>query len=607
MGNKINHNFRNNKLTKFSGFIIFLFVIITHFQDKKWTDSNSLIMGDVMVYYAYLPAYFIHEDIDFVDPEVYHHGDHLRILYAQNPDGQRYIRSTCGMAMVYAPFFFIGHLAAMVLGEPTDGFSTPYLFSLVIGTLIYLVVGLVFLSKLLLRYFDDRTVSITLLVLYLGTNFLSYLTESMLYPHGFSFTLLVIVLYGSVRWLENASIKWSVIIGLTASLLVLIRPVDVIFVVFLPLIGVISRKQLMERLQFLWHKKGHILLMLGVGLLIMIPQFIYNYHLSGKLIFNVYAHSGERFFFTNPHLLDSLFSYRNGWLVYSPLMIFSLIGIVLLLRKRSDWILYIIPVFLIYYFVLASWWCWWYAGFGNRAYINMYPFLAVPLATTVHYVMKKSFVIRLGFQLVLFAGILVSLFQANQFSRGVIHWGEMTKDAYWSVFLKQNPSELHSTLLRTPNVDDSKKGLSRMYAPKVNVIYENYFSFDYVSNQDSSMAAFVRKGEVHVPGEIEFFGDIPLPISEKINEVYLTAWVKGADEQEMHLTLTNATQSFMKISGEVLKTNGVWKQFHCYAQIPESVLSDTLHFKIWNQARNDLTIDKIRFLGRYRSFELIDE
>ena len=75
----------------------------------------------------------------------------------------------------------------------------------------------------------------------------------------------------------------------------------------------------------------------------------------------------------------------------------------------------------------------------------------------------------------------------------------------------------------------------------------------------------------------------------------------------MHLTLTNATQSFMKISGEVLKTKGDWKQFHCYAQIPESVLSDTLHFRIWNQARNDLTIDKIRFLGRYRSFELIDE
>ncbi|MCJ8289440.1 MAG: glycosyltransferase family 39 protein [Crocinitomicaceae bacterium] len=607
MGENTRQSKRKNILTKLSGLIIFLIVLVSHFQEKKWNDPNLIISGDVQVYYAYLPAYFIHDDIDFVNPEVYHTENHLRLQYAENPNGDRYIRSTCGMAIVYAPFFFIGHWAASALGEPMDGFSYPYMFSLVIGTLLFLALGLLFLSKLLLRYFDDRTVSITLLVLYLGTNFFYYLTGTILYPHGFSFTLLVIVLYGTINWLEKPSIKWTLIIGFLAGLLVLIRPVDVLFVVFLPLIGVLSLKQFKERLQLLWGKKLHLLLMLVAGLVIMIPQFIYNYHLSGKLIFNMYAHSGERFFFTNPHLIDSLFSYRNGWLVYSPLMIFSLIGIVLMLRQRNQWIRYVLPVFLIYYFVLASWWCWWYAGFGNRAYINMYPFLAISLATAVQFFLQRSFVVRSGFKLILFTGILLSLFQVNQFTRGVIHWGEMTKGAYWDVFLKEKPSELYSTYLRVPNVVDRKKGLDRIFEPKVELIYQKDFSFDAGSIQDSSMALFVKNGIVEIPGETEFFGDIPLPISKDINEVYLTVWVKGADEGEMHITLTNTEQTFAKISSEVVKQDGDWKQFHCYVQVPDAFLKDTLHFKIWNQARKDLEIDRVRLQGMNRSFESVDE
>ena len=169
-----------NTLTKLAGLLIFLMVLVNHFQSKKWNDPGAVITGDVRVYYCYLPAYFIHDDIDFKDPDVYKVNGQLLLEYAENPNGERYIRSTCGMAIIYAPFFFIGHVAAGVLGEPQDGFSYPYLFSLVMGVLLYLAIGLIFLSKLLLRYFTDRTVSVTLLILYLGTNLFFYSTGTML-------------------------------------------------------------------------------------------------------------------------------------------------------------------------------------------------------------------------------------------------------------------------------------------------------------------------------------------------------------------------------------------------------------------------------------------
>ena len=599
--------FRKNALTKLASLVIFLMVVVNHFQSEKWNSPGAIISGDVRVYYSYLPAYFIHDDIDFKDPDVYKVDNQLLLVYAENPDGQRYIRSTCGMAVVYAPFFFVGHVIAGIIGEPQDGFSYPYLFSLMIGVLVYLLIGLVFLSKLLLRFFDDRTVSVTLLILYLGTNLFYYLTGTMLYTHGFSFVLLVLILYGSIRWLEEKSLKWTLIIGVSAGLFILIRPVDVVFILFLPLIGVVSMNSFKERLQLFWERKMQLILMLFAGLVIMLPQFVYNYHLSGKLIFNMYAHSGERFFFTDPHLLDSLFSYRNGWLVYSPLMVISLIGLPLMLRNRNHWNAYVIPVSLIYYFILASWWCWWYAGFGNRAYINLYPVLAIPLATAVHFFLKRKLIVRGGFIVVVFAGIVLSVFQTDQFERGVIHWGEMTKDAYWSVFLKENPSELHSTYLRAESSEERKKGNNRIFEPRVEVIYQEEYSFDSGSVQDSSMTPFVKDGKVFAPGEIEFFGDIPLTNSIEINEVYLTVWVKGAEEEEMHITVSNTQQTFAKISSEVVQTKGKWKQFHCYAQIPEILLKDTLHFKIWNQARNNLVIDNIKLEGRYRSFELADE
>ena len=366
-------------------------------------------------------------------------------------------------------------------------------------------------------------------------------------------------------------------------------------------------EQFKVRLQLFWDKKLYLGLMLIMGIIILIPQFIYNYHLSGKLFFNVYSHSGEHFFFTDPHLIDSWFSYRNGWLVYSPLMIFSLIGFVFMLRRKHEWFVYSISVFLVYYFILASWWCWWYAGFGNRAYINMYPFLALPLATTIHFFLQRGRIARSSFILILFMGILLSLFQTNQFSRGLIHWGEMTHDAYWDVFLKERQSELHATYLRAPNIDDRKKGLDHIMEPRVNLIYERHYSFDSSIDLDSSMIRFLKNGALHIPGRHEFVGDVSLPVSRQINEVYVTIWVKGASEEEVHVILCNKAQSFAKISSEVVGEKGDWKQFHCYTQIPEAVLNDTLSVRIWNQARNDLIVDRLTIQGRKRSFVTVNE
>jgi hypothetical protein len=300
-------------------------------------------------------------------------------------------------------------------------------------------------------------------------------------------------------------------------------------------------------------------------------------------------------------------------LVYSPLMIFSILGLFFTIRKHKNWVWFIIPVCLIYYFIIASWWCWWYAGFGNRAFINLYPILAFPLAAAVHYFMSRPRIVRIGFNAVLIAGIMLCFIQTYQFKRGFIHWGDMTKDAYWDIFLDDGPSELYSTYLRAPALIDQKNGRDKIYSPKVRTVYTKNYTFDSPSSSDSTFSRFVTKTDskngnriVSVPSGTQYIGDIRIIPNDQINEIYITAWVKGVIEGETHLTLSNSINTFVKISHEIVETKKGWSKIHSLTPIPDAFLADTLHFTIWNQGTKEFLVDNISFYGRNRSFDITD-
>ena len=57
-------------------------------------------------------------------------------------------------------------------------------------------------------------------------------------------------------------------------------------------------------------------------------QLGYWKYTSGKFIINPYgaSNAGEGLELLNPHLLEVLFSFRKGWFIYTPLMLFTLVG-----------------------------------------------------------------------------------------------------------------------------------------------------------------------------------------------------------------------------------------------------------------------------------------
>ncbi|MFO7610005.1 MAG: hypothetical protein R6X35_12570, partial [Candidatus Krumholzibacteriia bacterium] len=55
---------------------------------------------------------------------------------------------------------------------------------------------------------------------------------------------------------------------------------------------------------------------------------------TGQFVFNSYMEEG--FFFLKPKFFHGLFSYRKGWLVYSPVMTMAIIGFIWMRYKVSS-------------------------------------------------------------------------------------------------------------------------------------------------------------------------------------------------------------------------------------------------------------------------------
>ena len=590
-----------NILTILAGFFIFSAALFFQFSEQQWNDKEKVIASDVQGYYGYLPALFIHDDLLLEHPEKFDG----KIWHLENNEGKRYIKYTCGMAIMYSPFFFTAHAFAKLLGEKANGYSRPYRFSLSMAAIFYLSLALIFLSKFLLLYFKDRTVAVTLLVLFGGTNLWHYYVLDVALSHGYSFCLLAIFLYCSARWLSKPRIKWVLWIGVSTGLMVLIRPIDIVFLLFLPLFSVGNLIALKERMLLFSRFKMHLLLGIVLFFLMLLPQLLYYKYVLGS--FSVYPYTNESFFFLNPHLFDSVFSYRNGWLVYSPLMVFSIIGFLLLGRSLKGSRVFVLGVFCVYFYLIASWWCWWYVGFGNRAFINLYPLLSIPLAGFVQFVLSKKMPAQILFYTIISVGIVLSVFQSNQVQKHAMHWGAMTKDAYWETFGKDGSTQLFASYLRYPVTEKALRGIDAVYAPVYDTVYSIHKSFDQPAQKDSVFSTFQSrkrsfrgKGALYIPKENLYALDHSVSVSDA-NRIYVTAWTQNADELVLVLS-GNDTVPFYSASGEVCATQNKWDKVHFYTTLPDNFALDSLYFYVWNKGNKNFWIDELNVTATFCNY-----
>jgi len=448
----------NSFLSKTALFICIVTLVWSSLNMKKWSDPVKLISNDVISYYGYLPAAFIYHDLTLKFME-HPPPDYRGIFWPGTaPNGGKVFKFSMGLAFLYLPFFTLGHLAAGIIGEIQDGYSPSYCFFLILGTVFYVILGLVLLRKILLRYFNDGVVALTTLSVFLGTNLLNYSTDDALMSHAYLFTLNIFLLYFVMEWHKMPSWKNSAYLGLIAGLIILVRPSDIVSLLIIFLYGIYSFKTLKEKFYLAKQNMLRLLLIALCILIVFLPQMLYWKWNTGHWLF--YSYFGEKFYFNHPHIADVLFSFRKGWLLYTPIMSFALIGLFLLKRYVKE-IAIALPVFVVInIWVIASWWSWWYGGsFGNRPFIDSYGLLAIPLAGFYSFLTGKSKVKSFITCFFIFILITYQVFQTFQFRYSAIHYDSMTKDAYMKTFLKLKPTDEFYKALKAPDYEKAVEGL----------------------------------------------------------------------------------------------------------------------------------------------------
>ncbi len=458
--------------------IAFLLLIAGYMYYPKWQKSGTeaTLSWDVSGYYLYLPATFIYKDLK--ELKFY---DEILKKYRPTPDfqqaypaenGNKVLKYSAGMAVQFLPAFLSAHMYAKMSEKyPADGYSRPYQFAIASWGYLIALLGLFFLAKILLYYFSAKATSLTLLSFAFASNYLEYagITNSM--AHNYLFTLYAMLIYLSIHFRRKESLRYALGIGIVCGLMALTRPTELI-VVLIPLFWGIQPQTIGN--QFAFWKRNFSKIAIAVlitGFIGMIQLFYWKY-VSGHWL--QYSYQDQGFSWLRPHLYDGLFHFRAGWLIYSPIMVFSLLGFYVLFKKKPKLFWIIVPFSLLFIYISFAWDIWWYGGsLGQRTMVQVMPVLGFSFAAVMENVLASKVKSTL-YYIILSVCIFLNFWITHHAHLGKYFYPEQMTQSFYMHVLGKNTASAHAVKLL------DTKHLFQGFRKNVRSIYSN--DFESVSN-----------------------------------------------------------------------------------------------------------------------------
>lgn len=393
------------------------------------------INGDAKAYYAYLPAIFIYQDAEynFVDDyeEKYYPADQRKNFLNTTENGRTVNKTFPGVAVLYLPFFLIAHFLASISGTEADGYSMIYQYLFDFGYWFYILIGAIYYLKVFrLLKFKDTYIYFSLFVLIVGTNVLFYSMVDQSVTHLFNFAMINGLIYHLLKYKQDSRLKH---IYYSIALLLLIgitRPTNILVVLLIP-IFIPDKKFYISYFASIFTFKRFFSI-IGIVIIIGSIPFILWQWQTGNWI--VYGYGDEGFDFSNPEVINFLFSYKKGWFVYTPITLVSLsLGLFYVFKKNIFKTFNIILFYVLSVYIFSSWWCWYYgAGMGQRVMIDYFILLGYLTIMFLHNapnLIKKMVGV---FYLLL---VCINCVQTYQIATGIYPLGSPTKEIYWDNFL----------------------------------------------------------------------------------------------------------------------------------------------------------------------------
>ncbi len=568
----------------------------------KWTKSGTeaTISWDVSGYYMYLPAVFIYHDLR----ECSFHDEILR-EYGPTPDFQQAFRHhsghyvmkyPCGQALQFLPLFAMAHLYAISSDHyAADGFSRPYQLSVALTSLIFMLIGMWYLRLILIVYFSDTVTSWTLVGIALGSNYFDYsvITGSMTHNHLFAWY--AILIYLTIQFYKSPNILRALLIGTVIGIASLTRPTETISCLIPLCWGMaLSKKGVLDRLAFAKSHWTQLLSAVIICLLIGCIQLVYWKYATGDWI--VYSYEEQGFSWLKPHLWDGLFSYRSGWLVYSPLMALSVIGLYVVLRAKAAYTTAVLLFSGLFIYIAFAWDIWWYGGaLGQRAMVQAYPVLAFPFAACVERLHRGRWGYYLSL-LLFIGGIYINLWFTHQAHLGgMLKAGHMTKAYFWKTLGRYQQDPQAIKLLDTTDEFTGER-------QQVELIYE--LDFDDTQRIIAQDGTTSEEGVLRLDADTQYSPKWKVGLSPS-NQSWIRASVDASqkDQEGDIWRMTQFIISFLK-DGEEQKTRMIRLQRLMHGPDLTTVFFDTeipddgadqLIIYFWNSnSTKSIALDNLR-------------
>ncbi len=569
---------------------------------------TNTITYDVFGYYIYLPLTFIvdgdsQDAIDFLQSMRTRYSTSETLYQIQHlKDSGFVMKYTSGWAVCYAPFFFISHLIAHFTDYPADGFSTPYQIGVFIGSLTYALLGVYFLLKILRSFFKSSTSIILIALIVFGTNYLMHITfyGQNAMSHNLLFTGYTLVIWLTIKWYDKQQIKTILLLGLVCGLMILTRPTEIVCL-FIPLIWPLRSNE--SRKSFFKNHLKQLIIFTLIIIALGSIQLIYWKITTGYFLFTDYGNPAEGLDFLAPHTLDTLFSFRKGWFIYTPLMFFATLGFIVLYRKDRKLFIPLFTFFILNLYLVSSWSCWWYAtSFSQRALIPSMAIMSIPLGYLLQYLWSKGITSRVIIGAVFSTLTFLNIFQTMQYYYGVIPGDGMTKEYYFASFgsLTQD-NNLKTELLLIDRFNWKNIDYKNESNYSERVIYETSFEDISVSKSEHS---FTGNKSFKLNEQSMYTPPFKTPYSEITDKdhafIKVTAKVYKTGQENNNPTLLTSSFDYKNAVYKWEKKSLIDLPIHQWSEIEMIYLTpetrteqDKLTVQFWHRSNSAIFIDDL--------------
>ena len=303
---------------------------------------------------------------------------------------------TVGLPLTWLPVWITVHIPQF-LGFHEGAQANSHLsnldgFAIALSGAIFGIIGCVYLFKTLLSLIPTHAMLITF-VSFFGTSAYHHSTFDSVFSHSASFMFISILLYLCLCPIESIK-KFSITISMILGIIILIRPTNILIsILILPSlihqVKLNSLKQLSSA--FAWWLT---IIASATSIFVAIQGTLW-YLMTGRILINAYAvpSSPNGFAISNIRNLSQVLYGQSGLLMFSPVVVFALIGLTRSFPEVTKLTMTATRITLIGFLIVITLWnasANRMGGWGSRMFIDFLPVFAIGLASLYGSLIRKQ-------------------------------------------------------------------------------------------------------------------------------------------------------------------------------------------------------------------------